>query len=103
MRPPACAASGDSAATIPPREITIDRPCPRSCAKIPGVAIISNVTVDPQTRAFRIFSQLLQSLGFSRRAHSIADAPRPQARAHRTPRPLAARQFEIHAILTESK
>src|SRR5712691_3523714 len=29
---PACAASGDSAATIPYREIAIERACPRSCA-----------------------------------------------------------------------
>ena len=29
---PACAAKGLSAATIPPREITIDRVCVRSCA-----------------------------------------------------------------------
>ena len=29
---PACAARGDSAATTPFREITIERPCPRSCA-----------------------------------------------------------------------
>jgi len=32
MRTPAWAASGDSAATIPCREITIERPCERSCA-----------------------------------------------------------------------
>src|SRR2546430_477212 len=32
MRTPASAANGDSAATIPFREITIDRPCERSCA-----------------------------------------------------------------------
>src|SRR5438034_9522089 len=31
MRTPACAASGDSAATIPFREITIERAWPRSC------------------------------------------------------------------------
>jgi hypothetical protein len=31
---PACAAKGDSAATIPPREITIDRICERSCALV---------------------------------------------------------------------
>src|ERR1700687_2976730 len=68
MRTPACAASGDSAATIPPRDITIDRPCPRSCAKIPAVAIIINVTIDPQTRAFRIFSPLLEAWFFTSRA-----------------------------------
>src|SRR5271155_458162 len=32
-RTPACEARGDSVATIPPREITIDRACPRSCAR----------------------------------------------------------------------
>src|SRR5277367_6029558 len=31
IRTPACEASGDSEATIPPREITMDRVCPRSC------------------------------------------------------------------------
>src|SRR5579859_5411369 len=31
MCAPACEASGDSDATIPPREMTIDRACPRPC------------------------------------------------------------------------
>src|SRR4029077_7589136 len=49
IRTPACAANGDSAATIPPREITIEGPCVRSCAKIPVAPII--VTASTQTQA----------------------------------------------------
>ena len=37
MRAPACAASGDSAATMPLREMTMERACERSCAVVvPG-------------------------------------------------------------------
>src|SRR5713226_8994907 len=36
---PACAARGDSAATIPYREIAIERACPRSCASSSPVVI----------------------------------------------------------------
>ncbi len=39
IRTPACAARGDSAATIPFFEITIDRICDRSCAALMNAPI----------------------------------------------------------------
>src|SRR5208282_662709 len=46
IRTPACAASGDSAATIPFCEITIDRACDRSCAPArPAPTTLAPVTL----------------------------------------------------------
>ena len=44
IRTPACAASGDSAATIPFSEITIERFCDRSCVLLVPAAINSAAT-----------------------------------------------------------
>src|SRR5579863_5929997 len=58
IRTPAWAANGDSAATIPPREITIERPCDRSCAKIPVAPIIVTASAAAQIPHRREFSPL---------------------------------------------
>src|SRR5712664_4218961 len=58
IRTPACAASGDSAATIPPREITIDRPCERSCALAPIVVIVIAASTYSKSARLRKLSML---------------------------------------------
>src|SRR5207302_10116975 len=52
---PACAASGDSAATIPLREITIDRPCERSCASLTWslISIAAPLSTNRKTHSLR--------------------------------------------------
>src|SRR5260370_21022364 len=61
MCTPACAASGDSAATMPLREITIDRPWLRSCASAPDVPLYAPAvtTMAPASRATAIRAWIL--------------------------------------------